>query len=99
MLAITDGQTQGSNIVVAPESANQSQVDKRRNNILKSREIRKNSAKGKRPGTNSVFDRLSNASKQSQRKAADSAKNQAPGPASEKVQMLAIQASNHDFEP
>ena len=38
--------------------------DKRRSNILKSREIRKRSAKGARPaGEKTVFDRLSNVPK------------------------------------
>lgn len=57
VLAITDGLTQGTNLELAPENP---QAEKRRNNIMKSREIRKNSAKGKRPGGGSVFDRLSN---------------------------------------
>ena len=58
MLAITDG-TLGSNIVKVDEDPEQ---EKRRSNILKSREIRKRSAKGPRAesrGKGSVFERLS----------------------------------------
>ena len=61
MLAITDGTTLGSNIVEQDPDQ-----EKRRSNILKSREIRKRSARGSRAdsrgkGTanSSVFERLS----------------------------------------
>lgn len=59
LLAITDGRL-GSNLVVVEDDPEQ---DKRRSNILKSREMnRKRSAKGPRAesrGKGSVFDRLS----------------------------------------
>ena len=65
MLAITDGQSQGSNLVVVPDDD-----AKRRSNILKSRELRKGSAQGRRDssrgrGSSSVFDRLAAAPKDS----------------------------------
>ena len=61
MLAITDGTTIGSNIVKVEEDPDQ---EKRRSNILKSRELRKRSAKGPRSDSRgkgsatNVFDRL-----------------------------------------
>ena len=61
MLAITDGTTIGSNIVKIEEDPDQ---EKRRSNILKSRELRKRSAKGPRSDSRgkgsatNVFDRL-----------------------------------------
>ena len=64
MLEITDGTTQGSNIVPVPQD---NEADKRRSNILKSRELRKRSAKGPRSnsgngkGRAGVFDRLQKA--------------------------------------
>ena len=62
LLAITDGTTLGSNIVKVEQDPD---LEKRRKNILKSREIRKRSAKGPRAdsrgraSTSSVFERLS----------------------------------------
>ena len=65
MLAITDGQSQGSNLVMVNDDD-----AKRRSNILKSRELRKGSAQGRRDssrgrGSSSVFDRLAAAPKDS----------------------------------
>ena len=66
VLAITDGSNQGSNLVVVNDDLNKAFADeeKRRKNILKSRELRKRSAQGRRDSVNkgpqgSVFDRLS----------------------------------------
>jgi len=67
MLAITDGQSQGSNLVVVNNDERKGQAgnivndDRRRSNIIKSRELRKRSASGRRDSakSGSVFDRLS----------------------------------------
>ena len=63
MLAITDGRL-GSNLIVVPDDPEQ---EKRRSNILKSREMnRKRSAKGPRAdsrGKGSVYSRLSTSKK------------------------------------
>ena len=70
MLAITDGQSQGSNLVIVNDGKynNDPNEAKRRSNILKSRELRKGSAQGRRDsskgrGSSSVFDRLAAAPK------------------------------------
>lgn len=63
VLAITDGQSQGSNLVLVNNEERKSNMndDKRRSNVIKSRELRKRSASGRRDSAKSgaVFDRLS----------------------------------------
>ena len=75
VLAITDGQSQGSNIVPFNDADSAQQdpnAEKRRSNILKSRELkRRTSARGARSGSrgkerDSVFERLSQATKKTQ---------------------------------
>lgn len=68
MLAITDGHTEGSNLILTNEGQlNDPDVGKRRNNILKSRELRRRSASGRRNSDSgrgkAVFERLSAAMK------------------------------------